>query len=33
LGFLRELDPQLIIAKEVGLAETELFMAVMNEVE
>lgn len=33
LGSLRELDTQLIIAQEVGLAETNLFKPVMNEVE
>jgi hypothetical protein len=33
LGSLRELDTQLIIAQEVGLAETRLFQPVMNEVE
>ena len=30
---LRELDTQLIIAKEVGLIEAKLFTPVMNEVE
>ncbi len=33
LGSLRELDTQLIIAQEVGLAETNLFKPVMNEVQ
>ncbi|MGL5873543.1 MAG: four helix bundle protein [Xenococcaceae cyanobacterium] len=33
LGSLRELDTQLIIAKEVGLAEKQLFISVMGEVE
>ncbi len=33
LGSLRELDTQLIIAKEVGLTEAKLFSPVMNEVE
>ncbi|MBW4634806.1 MAG: four helix bundle protein [Iphinoe sp. HA4291-MV1] len=33
LGSLRELDTQLIIAKEVDLAEKELFTPIMNEVE
>lgn len=33
LGSLRELDTQLIIAKRVGLAEPELFIDAMNEVE
>ncbi|RUR76998.1 hypothetical protein PCC6912_39570 [Chlorogloeopsis fritschii PCC 6912] len=33
LGSLRELDTQLIIAKEVGLANPELFTSVMNEVD
>lgn len=33
LGSLRELDTQLIIAKEVDLAENNLFTPIMNEVE
>ncbi|MCC5618180.1 four helix bundle protein [Nostoc sp. CHAB 5836] len=33
LGSLRELDTQLIIAKEVGLADPELFIAVMKDVD
>ncbi|MGV2832082.1 four helix bundle protein [Myxosarcina sp. GI1(2024)] len=33
LGSLRELDTQLIIAKKVGLAKSELFTTAMNEVE
>jgi four helix bundle protein len=33
LGSLRELDTQLIIAKEVDLAEKELFTPILNEVE
>lgn len=33
LGSLRELDTQLIIAKEVDLAEKELFTSILNEVE
>ncbi|SRR5579883_1657636 len=33
LGSLRELDTQLIIAKEVDLAEIDLFTPIMNEVE
>lgn len=33
LGSLRELDTQLYIAKEVGLANPELFTAVVEEVE
>jgi four helix bundle protein len=33
LGSLRELDTQLIIAKEVDLAEKKLFIPIMNEVE
>ena len=33
LGSLRELDTQLIIAKQVGLADESLFTRVMNEVE
>lgn len=33
LGSLRELDTQLIIAKEVGLTDAKLFITVMNEVE
>ena len=33
LGSLRELDTQLIIAKEVDLAEIELFTPILNEVE
>lgn len=33
LGSLRELDTQLIIAKEVGLTDAKLFILVMNEVE
>ncbi|MBE9117275.1 four helix bundle protein [Lusitaniella coriacea LEGE 07157] len=33
LGSLRELDTQLIIAKEVGLAEPNLFAPVINEVD
>ncbi len=33
LGSLRELDTQLIIAKEVDLVENNLFTPIMNEVE
>ena len=33
LGSLRELDTQLIIAKEVDLAENNLFTPILNEVE
>ncbi|MGF1981505.1 MAG: four helix bundle protein [Nostoc sp. CmiSLP01] len=33
LGSLRELDTQLIIAKEVDLAEKNLFTPLLNEVE
>lgn len=33
LGSLRELDTQLIIAKEVDLAEKKLFTSLLNEVE
>jgi four helix bundle protein len=33
LGSLRELDTQLIIAKEVDLADKNLFTPVLNEVE
>lgn len=33
LGSVRELDTQLIIAKEVDLAENNLFTPIMNEVE
>jgi four helix bundle protein len=33
LGSLRELDTQLIIAKEVELADSKLFVPVLNEVE
>lgn len=33
LGSLRELDTQLIIAKEVGLANPELFTPVMKDVD
>ena len=33
LGSLRELDTQFIIAKEVDLAENNLFPPIMNEVE
>lgn len=33
LGSLRELDTQLIIAKEVDLAEKNLFNYLLNEVE
>ncbi|MBW4478651.1 MAG: four helix bundle protein [Tolypothrix brevis GSE-NOS-MK-07-07A] len=33
LGSLRELDTQLIIAKEVGLANPDLFTAVLKEVD
>lgn len=33
LGSLRELDTELIIAKEVGLADKDLFIPLMNEVE
>ncbi len=33
LGSLRELDTQLYIAKEVGLASPELFTSVMKEVD
>ena len=33
LGSLRELDTQLIIAKEVGLADDKIFVPVMAEVE
>lgn len=33
LGSLREVDTQLFIAKEVGLASTELFVPVMKEVD
>ena len=33
LGSWRELDTQLIIAQEVGLAETKLFRPVLDEVE
>ncbi|WP_414589288.1 four helix bundle protein [Scytonema sp. PCC 10023] len=33
LGSLRELDTQLIIAKEVDLAQKELFTPLLNEVE
>ncbi|QLE53751.1 four helix bundle protein (plasmid) [Nostoc sp. C057] len=33
LGSLRELDTQLIIAKEVDLAERNLFTPLLNEVE
>ncbi|GAC1462156.1 MAG: four helix bundle protein [Chamaesiphon sp.] len=33
LGSLRELDTQLIIANQVDLAEPNLFVAVLNEVE
>ncbi|MBN3907317.1 MAG: four helix bundle protein [Nostoc sp. NMS1] len=33
LGSLRELDTQLIIAKEVDLADKNLFTPLLNEVE
>ncbi|WP_445251035.1 MULTISPECIES: four helix bundle protein [unclassified Microcoleus] len=33
LGSLRELDTQLIISKEVGLASPELFTPVLEEVD
>ncbi|WP_126987511.1 four helix bundle protein, partial [Nostoc sp. PCC 7120 = FACHB-418] len=33
LGSLRELDTQLIIAKEVDLADKDLFTPILNEVE
>ncbi len=33
LGSLRELDTQLIIAKEVNLAETEFFTSLLKEVD
>ena len=33
LGSLRELDTQLIIASQVDLAEPNLFVAILNEVE
>jgi four helix bundle protein len=33
LGSLRELDTQLIIAREVELADSKLFVPVLNEVE
>jgi len=33
LGSLRELDTQLIIAKEVDLVEKNLFTPLLNEVE
>jgi hypothetical protein len=33
LGSLRELDTQLIISKEVGLASPELFTRVLEEVD
>ncbi|MFL9458610.1 MULTISPECIES: four helix bundle protein [Nostocales] len=33
LGSLRELDTQLIIAREVGLTDKSLFVPVINEVE
>jgi len=33
LGSLRELDTELIIAKEVSLADKGLFIPLMNEVE
>ncbi|MEA5507585.1 four helix bundle protein [Halotia wernerae UHCC 0503] len=33
LGSLRELDTQLIIAKEVGLADPNLFISVMKDVD
>ncbi len=33
LGSLREVDTQLVIAKEVGLASAELFVPVMKEVD
>jgi four helix bundle protein len=33
LGSLRELDTQFIIAKEVDLAEKDLFTHILNEVE
>ncbi len=33
LGSLRELDTQLIIAKEVDLADKNLFTPILNEVE
>jgi four helix bundle protein len=33
LGSLRELDTQLIIAREVELADNKLFVPVLNEVE
>lgn len=33
LGSLRELDTELIIAKEVSLVDKSLFIPLMNEVE
>ncbi len=33
LGSLRELDTQLIIAKEVDLTDKDLFISILNEVE